>query len=391
MLNLHKLFLNDDNPISLDRVITPTADQKLKLQEAKNVIRDHLRKSIRSATGTILGMSQTVSPRFRTQGSWAYRTCIQGAHLPPQEMDWDFGVYLPVTAWDDTAPPRAMAKLYFDFVENSLAELCRSRPWVLDRTNNRCARVRIANWGHIDLPLYAAPEEKFQHVSERVAMDSTKASANYLRESAGLEDYSESGEMPNDFWVLMNEIHVAKRDGTWQKSDPEQVANWFDDRVTEHSDQLRRVCRYLKAWRDHNWETGGPSSVLLMIIASQSFKAIRGRDDLALESAAHVLSQKLSGEVREVGIDFGEEDFNRLDAANRIQAAGKARELYQAIYSSRHYGRGLIASAIHNLREQFGNRIANEPSMVLVDTAAEVRSVEPVRVVAPAVGATKAG
>jgi len=391
MLNLHKLFLNDENPSSLDKVITPTDDQKRQLQEAKNIIRDHLRKSIRDATVTILGMSHMVSPRFRTQGSWAYRTCIQGAHLPPQEMDWDFGVYLPVTAWEDTSPPRKMAKLYFEFVEHSLAELCRTRPWVLDRTNNRCARVKIASWGHIDLPLYAAPEEKFQHVSERAVMDSAKASANYLRESAGLEDYSESGEMPNDFWVLMDEIHVAKRDGTWQKSDPEQVANWFDDRVTEHTDQLRRVCRYLKAWRDHNWETGGPSSVLLMIIASQSFKPIRGRDDLALESAAQVLAQKLSGEVREVGIDFGEEDFNRLDATRRTQAAERARELYQAIHSSRHYGQGLIASAIQNMRGQFGERIANEPSLVSVDTAAEVRSVDPVRVAAPAVGATKAG
>lgn len=391
MLSLHKLFLNDGNPASLDEVITPTPAQKRALMDAKNDIRDHLRKSIREATVTVLGMSHMVTPRFRTQGSWAYKTCIRGAHLPPQEMDWDFGVYLPVTAWEDTSPPRAMARLYFEFVERSLADLCQVKGWTQDRTNNRCARVKISDWGHVDLPLYAAPEEKFKNVAEKVTMDSAIARTNHLRENASLEEFSEQGELPNDFWVLMDEIHVAKRDGTWQKSDPEQVANWFDDRVTEHTDQLRRVCRYLKAWRDHNWKQGGPTSVLIMIIVSKTFQAIRGRDDLALEYAAAELAKRLAGDVREVGIDNGVEDFNRLNAADRTLASQKAGELQQAIYNSRHYGPGLVGTAVTNMRQHFGSRIANDPSLVVVDNAGEVRRTDAAKVAAPFVGATKAG
>ncbi len=58
--------------------------------------------------------------------------------------------------------------------------------------------------------------------------------------------------MPEDFWAEMEDIHLAMRNGEWKKSDPEQVSKWFNDRVTEHGDQLRRVCRYLKAWRDYH-------------------------------------------------------------------------------------------------------------------------------------------
>ena len=37
-------------------------------------------------------------------------------------MDWDYGIYLPVTVWEDNGPPHAMAKAYFDLVEGSIAE-----------------------------------------------------------------------------------------------------------------------------------------------------------------------------------------------------------------------------------------------------------------------------
>ncbi|MFX7785153.1 hypothetical protein ABTJ92_23300, partial [Acinetobacter baumannii] len=72
---------------------------------------------------------------------------------------------------------------------------------------------------------------------------------------------------------------MATRDGMWRPSDPEDVAKWFDDRIKQHSDQLRRVCRYLKAWRDFQWTSGGPTSVSIMVAAGQSFEHIQGRDD----------------------------------------------------------------------------------------------------------------
>ncbi len=392
MLNLHSLFLNGNNPDAFDKAISPSEEQRKELVRAKNKIRDHLREGIRRASTTVLGMEKQVEPKFRTQGSWSYKTCIQGAQLPPQEMDWDFGVYLPVTVWDVSAPPRAMAKLYFAFVEESLEGLCRSEGWELQKGNSRCVRVKIASWAHIDLPLYAAPEEKFRKVKESAVFDHA-LSKNYLRESvsASLEEYSELGEMPEDFWAEMEDIHLAMRNGDWVKSDPEQVSKWFNDRVAEHGDQLRRVCRYLKAWRDYHWAEKGPSSVLLMIMASKRFERVPNRDDIALERAAEAVEELVRGEVREVGIDCCAENFNRLDDGGRQLASQRAGDLRSTLRRARALQVAMRQEAVLRVQGQLGQRIPNDPELVVADGAGEVRSAEARVVVPPVVGATHAG
>ena len=123
MLKLNKLFYYGNDPRSFDQVIEPTDHQRKTLQDARTLIRDHLRAKIRHATKAELQMDRMVEPRFRTQGSWRYKTCIQPAQAP-QEMDWDFGVYLPVTVWTEKGPPHEMAKTYFDLVERALADRC---------------------------------------------------------------------------------------------------------------------------------------------------------------------------------------------------------------------------------------------------------------------------
>ena len=85
-------------------------------------------------------------------------------------MDWDFGVYLPVSVWEDNGPPRAMAKLYFQLVESLLRDLCKEKGWQLYSGKDTCIRVQIAAWAHIDIPLYAAPEDQFVQIVEKGAL-----------------------------------------------------------------------------------------------------------------------------------------------------------------------------------------------------------------------------
>jgi len=394
MLTLHKLFLNDGAPSSFDEVVAPTAEQRGKLIAAKNAIRDHLRAEIRAATVSVLGMDRMVSPRFRTQGSWAYKTCVQAAHVPPQEMDWDFGVYLPVTVWEEhTAPPAKLAKLYFELVENSLDRLCSQKGWTLDRSTKRCVRVKVEPWAHIDVPLYAAPEEKFVEVMEKAAIESAALSSlSSLRATAALDESIDAGEMAESFWEFMDEIHLALRDGTWSASDPEAVAKWFDEQVITHGPQLRRVCCYVKAWRDYQWPDGdGPTSVLLMIVVAQAFQERPRRDDLAVEDAARALATGLRGDVREMGIDLRKEDFNRMISAARMDAGDRAQRLADQMYRSRHFGAGLTQTALDNVRGEFGPRIANDRDLILTDSGGDVRRVPAERVAPPVVGVTKAG
>ena len=137
MLKLNKLFYTTADDVFYDR-IKPSTAQRSYLMDCKNDIRDYLKPRISKATVKVLGMEEAVEPRFRTQGSWAYKTCVQPAHSPDQEMDWDFGVYLPVRVWEDNGQPRAMAKAYFNLVEGILSALCKEKSWTLNTEKQTC-------------------------------------------------------------------------------------------------------------------------------------------------------------------------------------------------------------------------------------------------------------
>lgn len=392
MLKLNKLFYTSDEQDTFCVHIEPSEEQRNFLVNCKNEIRDHLRPKIRAATITSLGMEEAVSPRFRTQGSWSYKTCVQPSFLPPQEIDWDFGVYLPVNVWEENGPPHKMAKAYFVLVESLLTDLCRNKGWKLIPGKATCIRVQVANWAHIDIPLYAAPEHEFNQIMEKAAL--TAKADSLARDSARLAEGAEFGEMAQQIWEELDHIVLATRSGEWKNSDPEDVARWFKDRVLEHTEQLRRVCCYLKSWRDYQWKDGGgPTSVAIIIAVAQTFEPQRGRDDLALEKAATHLSIAIAGEIRERGIDDGAEDFNsRLTIEEKAFAAQKARLLASTLLEARSHASHLKQLAIAKLQKQFGDRIPDRIELIDIDGGAEaIRATPAQRVTAPVVLATKAG
>jgi hypothetical protein len=390
MLKLNRLlYTTTEANVFLDR-IEPTKGQRDLLFNAKNDIRDYLRPRIREATIKVLGMDKAVTPRFRTQGSWSYKTCVQPAWLPPQEMDWDFGVYLPVSVWEEGGPPHVMAKLYFQLVEGLLRDLCKEKGWDLYCGKDTCIRVQINAWAHIDLPLYAAPEDEFVQIVEKGALD---AARTLDAREALVANFAES-ELTQQQWEDMVDIMMATRAGEWKASDPEEVSRWFLDRIEEHTDQLRRVCRYLKAWRDLHWKAGdGPTSVCIMIAVGQSFEPQPGRDDLALEKAARTLSAALKGEVREPAIADGVEDFNkRLDQRARDAASSLAATLGDQIRAARFKASYLAGDAIEIVRRQLGDRVPDRTDLVEPDGGEDaVRLVGADRVSRPVVKTTSAG
>ena len=384
MRKFHKLLQGDS---AFYQTIVPRPEQEAALRAAKNKIRDHLRSRIQVATKAVLGMDKAVAPRFRTQGSWAYRTCIQPDQAPPQEMDWDYGVYLPVDAWEEAGTPRVAAGAYFDLVESLLRELCKQEGWSLGKKDkDHCIRVHIATGAHIDVALYAAPVEQFAKVSDReierfdksVAMDAANFSMERLNEAAEISIEQE--------WDDFDGMMVATRKGIWEPSDAERIAGWFRDQLKMHGDQLQRVWRYLKAWRDHQWAKGGPSSVHLMLAASRHFDRQPGRDDKALAQVARFLPTALAEDFFEAGIDDdGKHNFNRLDAAGRHDAQHRANQLATVL-------QGALANVLQNksavivaLRDQFGQRIPNREVVVENDSPADQVRETPAKVVVPPV------
>lgn len=392
MLNLHRLLFKEADTISFHAELLPQPKQRAVLTQAKNDIRDHLRVTLAAASVTVFGMSRRVEPRFRTQGSWSYSICVRPAHLPPQQMDWDLGVYLPAIVWQGTQPAFA-AKAYFTLVERSLKELCDKKGWKLATGAQRkdsCIRIQISDWAHIDIPLYAAPEAQFVRISELAKSlafsERARATAELLRE------FAEDAESIDWAWDQLQEIQLATRSGEWKPSDPFRVTRWFLDCIDEHGEQLRRVCRYLKAWRDYHWPAGGgPTSVMLMICACEAFESQLRRDDIALQLAAERMSTMLLKSICVPAIDESE-DFNRLDDSERKEAANRAADLQWAIQLSRSYSASMKTDALQKVRAALGTRVPYDVSMIAEESAADhVRATPASTVAAPIVSNTRSG
>lgn len=250
--------------------------------------------------------------------------------------------------------------------------------------------MQINAWAHIDIPLYAAPEEQFAQIVERGAFDAVRT----LDAREGLVANFEEEDFTLQQWEDMVDIMMATRAGEWQQSDPEEVSRWFLDRIEEHTEQLRRVCCYLKAWRDLHWKAGdGPTSVCIMIAVAQTFEPQRGRDDLALEKSARALAITLKGNVHEAAIAEGKEDFNkRLDADCRQLASSRAATLASQLQAARLKGSHLVGDAIDILRGQLGDRVPYRTDLVELDSGEDaVRVVGADRVSRPVVKSTSAG
>ncbi len=211
--------------------------------------------------------------------------------------------------------------------------------------------------------------------------------AQYLRESA------DAGE-PTDFpWEQLQDIVLATRSGEWKASDPFAVTRWFADCIEEHGEQLRRLCRYLKGWRDFHWpQGGGPSSLVLMICAVDAFERRFHRDDIALQDAADRMSQMLRADIFVAAIDAKKENFNRMTDAERAEAAERAASLRWAIQMARGYGPYLKSDAVEKLRTALGPRIPFDANLIETETEADrVRVTAAAPVAAPIVRSTRSG
>jgi hypothetical protein len=209
----------------------------------------------------------------------------------------------------------------------------------------------------VDLPLYAAPDSEFVQIKEAIAKASMAMDCVSFAEAQRT-------------WASLTRIALARKDGTWDPSDPGRVVVWFDKKIERHGEQLRRVCRYLKAWRDHIWPSGGPSSIVLMVCAAQTLDRAQadfaGRDDLALRHVLTALPGQMLAAIKEPMID-PDEDLNRLAADERVEASRRAGQFLAAMndalgqnFDNRHQALALV-------RGQLGDRFPSDGSGITPD------------------------
>lgn len=408
-MNAHFLLkgrVTDDG--LLDKLAVPKKVED-DLHAAKNIIRRALRAAFDQVdqvakqakmhrfANDIAGAKVKVSPRFRIQGSFAYKTANSPAHQPPQQVDLDDGVYLPLSFVNEASGnhPRLAAKDFFDFVEAVLEPVCKQQKWELNPGKKRptCVRVKISDVAHIDLPLYSIPDKDFLRVTEAAKLSLNKAMDGAVSFAESLSD-AEYHELSKTHIMLA----IRPKDGEpcWKSSDPSEIEGWFNKAVDRNGNQLLRICRYLKAWRDYHWKSGGISSIALMASAADIYDSFAGRpdadrDDIALLLVVEQLPTTLIGPIENPATETAEALDADLSDQDRAEYRKKAAELYEFVKAA------IVTSpskqtTFDNFRKAFGMRIPeNEKLVEQQSQEATIKAFPAVKTTAPAVGASRSG
>lgn len=385
MLNLSSLFhAEPDDGTCFHANLDLSITERDYIRSAKTEVRACLRDGIPRVLKAKGYTKDVPQPRFFTQGSWAYKT-LNAPAQNPQQADVDDGCYLPLSFVSQTQKPSTAAEVFFEVAETALQPLVDSRRWTLITEKPTCVRLEISQSAHIDVPLYAIPDQEFVTLTAR-AMDH-----GYMNISEAILAKAE-----RDAWTSLpkNSVLLAHRYDDWIESDPRPVKDWFLNEVSARGEQLRRVVRYLKAYRDWTWPTGGPASILLMAAAVPLFERRDRRDDVALLDVLAQLPNTLRDGVSNP-VDESESLTERLRKQDRtkdlVEEAAKQFEKFE-IHLRGALAAGNPEQACSWMQDLFGPRFPNRPDHVkTVSVAATIASTPAVAGPSELVGRTRAG
>lgn len=401
-LNLDKVFAPEKGYLHALRV-RPEDDTILK--SARDEIREVLRAAfvdwkpyvsqaelMEGSLAKALTDARLPRPKFRMQGSFDYHTVNDCQRTPPQQIDMDDGVFLPVGFLTDDGriQPAIAAKAYFSIVEGALKPLCERRGWKLANPPKKtCVRVILNDRLHVDLPLYAIQNAAFVRLVEARAQVLAKAAM----------DAADPVSLPDDVFtgLASSEIFLAHRLDGWIGSDPRKLSDWFASAVDIYGPQIRRLARVFKGMRDHTWVDGELSSIAIMAALVKARGALGfldpNRDDLAIVQLSRQMAI-VFGATIENPVFPGEADKClckdwSLEFRREVQGVFNrvSEEVDQAIHGT------LVKSlAISRLRRAFGDRIPDDDTLLQVmGVAAIVRQTEPQPQPRPLTPRTKSG
>lgn len=375
--------IGDDYPTFL-KSLDLTSEEKQDITSARLAIRGALREKLPGVLRDKGYEGEICDPKFFIQGSWAYKTLNRPCQTPPQQSDVDDGVYLPLSIMKEENKPHLAIGDFFDGVREVLEPLCEANGWKVG-TKTTCVRVEISTFAHIDLPLYAIPDEQY-----RILKASMEARGMPMMDSITANAATQSWKkLPSD------KILLACETG-WIVSDPLAMKEWFDREVEDvdgdGEKQLRRVVRYIKAFRDNHWEKRGPSSILLMAAAYPLFEFKYKRDDQALLNVVTGIPKALRDGVQSP-ID---PDVYLTDALSKdeIEEAAEKFETFAKYLKAAIEAKDKQTACLW-MRHMLGDRFPNHPELIddkpVSALPAAMAAIEPERGEMEIVKRTKAG
>jgi hypothetical protein len=303
-----------------------------------------------------------LTPRFWTQGSFQYDT-LNRPFQSGQEMDIDDGTYMPMPIFE--SEPKIGHSLLILLVDASLKSLvAENNGWKFE-AKQTCGRIKIvAEKTHIDVPMYAIPKDEF--MKKQVVLKATNRS---LFESAGCESYVCDSADIDSYEVDSENVNLALREGErkWVNSDPKIVEDWFNDSCERIGKHLRKVCRFMKAWRDAQWDVGGPSSISLMTATVNILDRV-SHDPSDLGETMKIVAKNLPDEFAR-GIDSPDDTDEKplfppshLHGPREIDILGKLEGLPDILLSAELANSK--SEALSKINTAFGSRVTNSDLIV---------------------------
>ena len=301
-----------------------------------------------------------LTPRFWTQGSFQYDT-LNRPFQPGQEMDIDDGTYMPMPIFE--SEPKIGHSLLVLLVDASLKSLvAENHGWKFE-AKQTCGRIKIeAEKTHVDIPMYAIPKDEF--VKKQVALKANRS----LLESVSCESYD--SDDTDSYEVDSENVNLALREGErkWVNSDPKIVEDWFNDSCGRIGKHLRKVCRFMKAWRDAQWDVGGPSSISLMAATVNILDRV-SHDSSDLGDTMKIVAKNLPGEFAR-GVESPDDTDEKplfppsyKHGRREMDIMSKLERLPEILSSAE--SADSKSEALKKINMAFGNRVTNSDLIVL--------------------------
>lgn len=245
MANCHELFTEFNNAIRL------TDARRASLKGSRKELRRIIRKYFKD------NKPKEIMPKFSGQGSLIMdvivnpiprKKIVNGQEKTILYYDVDDGIYF---IGDENQDQRKAIQTYHQWIYEAVKDHTDQDP--IDK--NTCVRVIFADGHNIDLPIYY-----------------------------------KKGDTPE----------LAHKAKGWIFSDPKKFADWFNEQA-DKKPQLRRIVRFLKAWKDfcefNNSSRSFPSGLVLTILAAKNYYE-HERDDIAFKETLILIQAALSREFK---------------------------------------------------------------------------------------------
>ena len=220
-------------------------DSKIKLNESSVEKLKQNRKALRDKIKSHFEDKGWPKPNFYSQGSFPLKTNVNP--ITGSDYDLDDGVYFICSNYDKKEVSTYHSRLK-SAVDGHAKEV---------KDKNTCVRVIYADGHHIDLPCYWIDKDQNEPTPQ-----------------------------------------LAHKSEGFVESDPKAFKVWVDGKISDSDSggQLRRIVRYLKAWKDFREDSNSslklPSGFILTILACKNYIK-DDKDDIAFQRTIKSIKSRL--------------------------------------------------------------------------------------------------